>query len=245
MSPVRSGSSLLRKMCHEPPYSHFLFQPFNLNQLRKLGINKSLKVVQNRMDNPSRFLNFLFSKYHNESVGAKVIITSKANHTLENICRNKNFKIILLYRKNLSESFVSRELARTTGRWGLQSGDPLPKIKNTLHFNYQGIEKFSNKVFRKLSACKRILDDRFTDDYLVLSYEDLVDKNLKIDMKNINIVREFVGISKLRQYNPTSQKQNDEKTYSMIENRQELDEKCGKMYGYLGQRSEPLIWKDF
>ena len=126
---TRSGSSLVRSFCHEP-FNQCLFEPLRSVQLRKLSVNINCPEISQRMENPVRFFNYIFNLKNKKYNGAKILISSLSDDVLYKIVNSNKFKIILLYRKNLLETFVSRRIAGITRQWSLKRNNINKRVGN-------------------------------------------------------------------------------------------------------------------
>ena len=242
----RSGSCLVRSFCHNPPQNNCLFEPFRFRpeQFKKMHINASLPVICNRQENPVNYLNYFFNLNNKNFNGAKVIISSLSTDLLAKILNSKEFKIILLYRENLLETFVSRRIAGITHQWGVNRGfeHKKVKLKKPLILDKEDAEEYMTRLFKKVKFCKEILKSYKKERFLETTYETVFSPAYKLNMQEVNRIRNFVGASLINNFTPKMVKQNNNDAYKLIKNRQNLELGLGKKFGYLGKRSEPSIW---
>ena len=244
----RSGSSLITELCHEPPKSHIIFEPFHRRQLIKLGHNLNIPEIKNRKEHPVQFLNYLFEQHSSTNiVGAKTLVARAPSQELNSKALKKmllcnDFNIIFIYRKNLFEAFISRFVASRTQQWFVTKNNNKPQLRKHFSININQAEFFMDRSAKIIKQCKQILSHR--PKYIETSYEKIVDENNNLIVSEINVLRKFVGLPEHKSYNPDLQKQTTENIYKLVSNKKDAERRFGYLYGYLGQRTVPAIWDE-
>jgi len=197
----RSGSTALSKIlcCH--PQIKILNEPFNKGlQLRinskfakKLNKIKDIKSLNN-------FLNYIHKDYN----GFKTLFGTLNKKLEEHLFLRKDYKIIILTRKNLLKSAVSSMIALKIGVWGVSKENPIEKIRKkvsekiTKPFSINEIKEIIKKRKKDFIYHKNLLQKNKCH-FFELYYEDLFDFKipLKEKLKEIKEIIEFLGYEKI------------------------------------------------
>jgi LPS sulfotransferase NodH len=234
LSPPRVGSQLLIHSleCEDNTIVNEIFTHLRYTK----GFTGN---VSKRFEHPIEYINFFLNKSTTKTCGAKILINSFPDYSLDNLLENGDFHYIYIYRKNLLESAVSISFARHIKRWMLSKGDKLPPIDN-YKVDINGAKNIMQKSYDRTKYCLESLNKNKRK-HIIVTYEEIYENNL-INMGVLNKVRKFVELSPHKIFEPVLQKQCGKEQYSKIINRKELEEEFGEMYGYLGSRVEPKIW---
>ena len=109
--------------------------------------------------------------------------------------------------------------------------------------NLDQAEQILNGRFSQIKYCLDIVKkENLFERVIQIQYEELFSQGV-VNLEIINKVREFLTLQKLDNFSPSLVKQNNAETYSKIINKQELEDRFGSNFGYLGDNSvEPKIW---
>jgi len=246
---ARAGSNLLKDICEHKNTTYFYREIFGGRYLRKYlagnehFVNKNMNTIINRMYDPISFINLFYKAQRYPIVGTRLMLAQTPQETLGKIIKRKNICKILLYRKNLLETAVSRMIAGITNQWSLKLWGRRSVPPEKIDINLDKVERHITANYNKIKFCLNFLENIGYRNSMSVTYEDIVGYDLSLDINKINQIRKFVGVPAIERFETHSKKQASEKIYNLISNRKELEEKFGDLYGYLGSREEPLIWK--
>lgn len=184
------------------------------------------KLFKFRNKHPEEFLQLLFSQ-EADAVGFK-IFNNQNNGILNNLIRDQKVKKIILVRKNLLRSYVSRRVSIETGVWNKYSGDNI-SLKN-VQIDYDDFLSYCNKT----SSFIRFVTDQLestNQTWLNLTYKQItssfpyakIASFLDIDMQTneteVNIIRQnpFTLADIISNYNEIFQKLHHDNLGSYLE----------------------------
>lgn len=140
-----------------------------LNMFDKLlGVSRFEKLFRYKKVNPVRFLDNIF-RYRNGTTGFK-LFPGQNEIILNKILKDRSVKKIILVRKNVIRSFVSREVALKTGKWGRYKNEDLSLVKITM--DTDRFMDYERNIKDRFSKIESVLNDS-AQNYLKLTYEQI------------------------------------------------------------------------
>jgi hypothetical protein len=222
----RSGSNFLVTELKEHPDIECgweIYLPQEINKLHLFGA-----VLENRQENPKEYIDYVYKivNVHNKPiVGSKLLHPTVPLKTLEKLITEPDISFIFLYRKNILESVVSYFMAKKTNQWIIE-GDAQPIKPEPFIIPLNEIEYGILERIQFIKHMKNVMKN-----HLEVTYEEL------INVDTINRICLFLGVPLVDKLHNCIKKQANEKTYNLIQNKLEIEEKYGKIYGYLGKSS--------
>ncbi|MBD3249274.1 hypothetical protein GF336_04480 [Candidatus Woesearchaeota archaeon] len=161
---------------------------------------------------------FLSKKRKEKVIGFKALY-EQISKGIESFLLKRNFKVILIIRKDKIRRALSEIKAKKTGVWNVvkEKKEKIPK-NNPINVDFEELKKTVETNLKGDNHWKKIVERENT---LLISYEDLVkDKD-----KNLGVVLESLGFNRedARNLTPSSIKLSKEKPISsMIDNYDEI-----------------------
>jgi LPS sulfotransferase NodH len=208
-------------LCHyEIFHPEKIYYGFSDKQINYDNFKKSWDMKK-RDNTPDLFLNDLFQIHQREEVIGYNIFPSHNNYILKNSLMDKNQKKIVLKRKNILKTFISREIALKTKSWSSVSQDKSGKnIEKKIYFEEDELLSYLLRTFNYYNYIETLLGVT-QQNYLVIYYEDLIGER----DYTLNKVFDFLGVQKKKIDNKSKfVKQNPEGLDALIENYQYLNQ---------------------
>lgn len=244
----RSGSTNLSKILSCHPKINIIIEPFNRTLQVKIKSNLINKLDRIKdIESLNNFLNYIHRTYN----GFKTLFGILTPELREYLFLKKDYKIIILTRKNLLKSAISSLIAQKIDIWGVTKNHTLQKIREKIlrEINKPFPIKKIKEMIEKRKRASRHYKDLFKKNnypFYELYYEDLFDPEIPLNKKieKIQEIIEFLGYKKitdrrvleemksLLDFNKT--KINNRQTYNSIPNLSEIQRELGNdKTGYL------------
>jgi hypothetical protein len=228
---ARTGSSTLLEIFKIHPDIICLKEPFNPNRGIAWGEINYLKEIRDEESVP-RVLEMIFKKYN----CIKHLAGQFSFNYNRKLLSYPDCKIIFLWRKNLLQRIISNYISTTANHWGTER-------EKVLECNYHPIDLTT--LAEKLTDSKKRLQmysrlcGSLGDKCMEVTYEGIFGLNMSPEekLKKIKEISYFLGIGEDWVYdksesiktllNPSGNKLNSERTYRLIPNIEEIEQKFG------------------
>lgn len=230
----RTGSNLLMRGLS--PYCEG--EIFGHNKYR--NINKALGFVCNQK--PLEYLDFHLTRMRQPVAGAKVMFRQMDNSAIETILKSPDIHKVILYRENLLDTALSDKFAGMAWQWAISSERERQQPKAPKELSIKMLKDHCDLIVKETKWIK----DTTTDNFIRISYNEMVMENGNIDVAAINKVRNYLGVNPFPpEWKPSIIKQAKEKLYEKwISNYNEIVKQLGPEYGQPFSREIPPIWGD-
>jgi LPS sulfotransferase NodH len=204
LSRSRSGSNLLVSLLDSHPNIYVRGEVFH--NLRGRNYKKILKSFFYKMPNHFQACGFKIFYYHP--------LDTDCNALWEELVKNKDIKVIHLYRKNLLKTVISRKIAIETDIWSSEK----TKLAQIPKFEFP--PKLIEEEIKKSINWRNKYNKLFNNHHIIeLSYEDMI-KSLNDDLF---FLQEFLGLSKMKLYSHL-EKQQKKSLSQVLSNYTEIEE---------------------
>lgn len=140
-----------------------------LNFINKmLGVNRVEKLFKYKKKYPGRFLKHIYN-YRDGCTGFK-LFPNQNDLILQRILKDHSVKKMILIRENLIRSFVSKNIALKTGKWGKYKGEDVSLEKISL--DTDRFLKYAQSIQKRFKNIESTLRDS-NQPYLKFTYEQI------------------------------------------------------------------------
>lgn len=233
VAQFRTGSTLLMESL-KPHCLHEIFQHVEYTR-----INKQLAAQRNQK--PIEYLNFHLSRGNQNIIGAKIMFPQLAREGLSKIISNDDYKVILVYRKNLTDMYLSYKWAHMTKQWAVFKDNQRNMPKSQVSIDIDDLISLSEKTIDNIQYVKDTVPSERLE---IVRYNQLINEDNLINIDTINRARKFLGLPILSNWIPNMLKQaNPERYKKWLSNYDEVVERVGETYGIPFSRETPSVWE--
>ncbi len=227
----RTGSSSLTYVLNLHPQLNFALDPF------WHGYGAAYPDERNYVDDiddiPSleRALEELFARYN----GMKILDYQLEEEVYDHLLLKPDIRVIFLQRRNLLRAEVSNHIAEQTKVWGMNDMNEERRriYRDLAPISQEALADSLDYAVELVNHYTHTIRQRPAGTYLEVFYEDLYSRDLAGNRTSVRRVFDFLELEMpegdgLDYYlDPLRSKINSEKTYRLLPNAKELNEKYG------------------
>lgn len=233
---ARSGSTTLARALKLHPNVTLLEEPFSFNRHQWPGKHIAYRqALTDKVDSLDKQLDLIFE----EVIGFKHLQCQLSEEFNKHLLSNSG-NIIFLHRRNLLKAAISNQIAEQSRHWGQDRSIVLnTKFKP---FSINKLENFISSRETWIKTYKEFIESNNIP-HIEVNYENIFGDNIDLRrrLSELENVAAFLGISlkhvKRKPLNALLEpktKLNNDSTYALIPNLEEINKIFESRYGYLG-----------